>query len=274
MAESSCDVTMSSSSTPWGRPHPRPDHRRRLLPPLHPRARRHPPGRLRRPGSSSGRASARASSTRPCSTSTARWSPPTGRASRAWTSPTTAPGATTRWSSAWPIPAKSSAWSTARQPALARGARPSNSIWRSCSAAGPASAASCCGATPTSPRPSNSTPGTPTGVLSLFGIDAMPNLKDFAEDLPAIGLEPAATAAALHDQGQPRAGPERVKDWTVRERASRPCGRVAEDLAEFNYRSTACQRTYRLVVVRQDDRGGEGPDAALRRDPQAFLSDQ
>ena len=48
-----------------------------------------------------------------------------------------------------------------RQPALARGRRRADSTWRSCSAARPASAASTSAATPTSPRPSSSTPGTP-----------------------------------------------------------------------------------------------------------------
>ena len=79
-------------------PHPRPHHGRRLLPPLHrdvhsPLARhcsRHV--RLERLG----RATRRVLRRRPSSTWTAPWSRPPASASRAWTSPTTAPGVITR----------------------------------------------------------------------------------------------------------------------------------------------------------------------------------
>ena len=60
---------------------------------------RHPPARL-------GPGSRTSSSTRRASTSTARWWTPPASASRAWTSPTTAPGATIRWSCRWPTPAR------------------------------------------------------------------------------------------------------------------------------------------------------------------------
>jgi hypothetical protein len=47
------------------------------------------------------------SSPRHASMSTAHWWPPRASARKAWTSATTAPGATTRWSCPWPTPAKS-----------------------------------------------------------------------------------------------------------------------------------------------------------------------
>ena len=55
------------------------------------------------------------SSSGPFSTWTAPWSKPPAIAKRAWTSPTTAPGATIPWWSPWPTPARSCAWSTGLQ---------------------------------------------------------------------------------------------------------------------------------------------------------------
>jgi hypothetical protein len=87
--------------------------------------------------------------------------------------------------------------------------------------------------------------------LFLFGIDAMPNLKAIAEDLPAsdwveLRRPPQSTA-----QGKPRRRPERVKDQIVRERGFETLTRLREDVAEVSYRPTACQESYRLIIVRQ-----------------------
>jgi hypothetical protein len=49
----------------------------------------------------------------------------------------------------------------------------------------------------------------------------------------------------------PRKRPEKVKDRIVRERGFQTLTRIREDVAEVAYRPTACQRTYRLVIVRQ-----------------------
>ena len=62
----------------------------------------------------------------------------------------------------------------------------STSTRRSASVAGRASARSCCGATPTSRRPSIWTAGTtPATSASSSGSTPMHNLKALAEDLPA-----------------------------------------------------------------------------------------
>jgi hypothetical protein len=52
-------------------------------------------------------------------------------------------------------------------------------------------------------------------------------------------------------QGKPRARPERVRDRIVRERGFETLTRVREDVAVVAYRPTACQESYRLVIVRQ-----------------------
>jgi hypothetical protein len=95
-------------------------------------------------------------------------------------------------------------------------------------------------------------------VKFLFGIDAMANLKAIAEDLPPsdwVELQRPPQDAA---KGKPRQRPERVKDRIVRERGDKTLTRIREDVAEVAYQPTACQRTYRLIIVRQTIQVEEG----------------
>src|SRR3954452_7656192 len=96
------------------------------------------------------------------------------------------------------------------------------------------------------------------GVTSLFGIDAMPNLKAIAEDLPATDWSELQRLPKYTAKGKTRKRPEKVKDRIVRERGFKTLTRVREDVAEVAYRPTACQRTYRLIIVRQTIRVEEG----------------
>ena len=88
-------------------------------------------------------------------------------------------------------------------------------------------------------------------VTFLFGIDAMPNLKALAEDLPATDWVELQRLPQYTAKGNSRKRPEKVKDRIVRERGFKTLTRVREDVAEVAYRPTACQRTYRLIIVRQ-----------------------
>src|SRR3954449_10459830 len=89
------------------------------------------------------------------------------------------------------------------------------------------------------------------GVLFLFGIDAMPNLKALAEALPASDWIELQRPSPSPARGQPRRRPERVKDRIVRDRGFRTLTRLREDVAEVSYRPTACRESYRLIIVRQ-----------------------
>lgn len=95
-------------------------------------------------------------------------------------------------------------------------------------------------------------------VTFLFGIDAMPNLKAIAEDLPATGWVELQRPPQYTAQGKPRNRPEKVKDRIVRERGFKTLTRAREDVAEVAYRPTACRRSYRLIVVRQTIKVEEG----------------
>ena len=89
------------------------------------------------------------------------------------------------------------------------------------------------------------------GVVFLFGIDAMPNLKALAEDLPASAWSELQRPPQYQAQGPPRKRPEKVKDQIVRQREFETLTRIGEDVAEVEYRPVACHRTYRLIIVRQ-----------------------
>jgi hypothetical protein len=95
-------------------------------------------------------------------------------------------------------------------------------------------------------------------VKFLFGIDAMANLKAIAEDLPPSDWVELQRPPRYAAKGKPRQRPERVKDRIVRERGYKTLTRIREDVAEVAYQPTACQRTYRLIIVRQTIRVEEG----------------
>src|SRR5207253_8062028 len=95
-------------------------------------------------------------------------------------------------------------------------------------------------------------------VTFLFGIDAMTNLKAIAEGLPAAAWTELQRLPQYTAKGKARKRPEKVRDRIVRERGFKTLTRVREDVAEVAYRPTACQRTYRLIVVRQTIQVEEG----------------
>ena len=96
------------------------------------------------------------------------------------------------------------------------------------------------------------------GVRFLFGIDAMPNLKALAEDRPATDWSELQRPPQYATEGEPRKRPEKFKDRIVRERGYKTLTRTREDVAEVAYRPTACQQTYRWIIIRQTIRVEEG----------------
>ena len=88
-------------------------------------------------------------------------------------------------------------------------------------------------------------------VRFIFGIDAMPNLKELAENIEENRwrrlVRPAPPRA-----GDPRRRPKNVKEQIVREREFENIRLESEQVAELEYRPTACHKTYRLLVVRKN----------------------
>jgi hypothetical protein len=87
------------------------------------------------------------------------------------------------------------------------------------------------------------------GVKFVFGIDAMSNLVELAENLPESAWRRLPRSPRYEVQTKPRQRPENVKERVVRERGFENQHLEAEYVAEFRYRPSLCQKTYRVVVV-------------------------
>jgi hypothetical protein len=90
------------------------------------------------------------------------------------------------------------------------------------------------------------------GVQFVFGVNVTPNLHLLADDLPTSAWQTLTRPPRYEVQTQPRRRPENVKEPLVVERDFKNIRLVAEAVAEFDYRPTACRTSYRLVVVRKD----------------------
>ncbi len=89
-------------------------------------------------------------------------------------------------------------------------------------------------------------------VWFLFGINAMPNLVDMAENLDKQRWKRLHRRAKYEIKTEPRARPENVKERIVAERELENIRLVCEDVAEFDYQPTKCRKPYRIIVVRKN----------------------
>jgi hypothetical protein len=88
------------------------------------------------------------------------------------------------------------------------------------------------------------------GVEFTFGLDAMPNLVQIAETLDDSAW------TGLRRTTKPRTGPPRAKrpnhkEAFVREKGYKNLKLRGESYAEFDYRPTKCDRSYRVVALRK-----------------------
>ena len=90
------------------------------------------------------------------------------------------------------------------------------------------------------------------GAEFIFGIDAMSNLVEYAENLPKSAWNPLERPVKYQVKTQERRRPENVKEQIVREREFENIRLASEDVAEFSYRPGQCKNLYRLVVVRKN----------------------
>jgi hypothetical protein len=89
-------------------------------------------------------------------------------------------------------------------------------------------------------------------VRFLFGYDAAPSLVARAEQIPEKYWKPLQRSPRYAVQTHPRTRPDNVKEAIVVQREFDNLKLVSEQVAEFNYRPTACRQTYRMVVVRKN----------------------
>ena len=90
------------------------------------------------------------------------------------------------------------------------------------------------------------------GVRFIFGIDAMPNLVQMAEDLENKAWKPLRRRAKYTVKTTPRERPVNVKEGIVQERGFENVRLQSEEVAEFDYRPGHCRRSYRIVVLRKN----------------------
>lgn len=95
-------------------------------------------------------------------------------------------------------------------------------------------------------------------VRFVFGIDAMPNLYEIAENLPKGAWKRLRRQAKYEVKTSPRARPENFKEQVVEDRQFENIRLVNEYVAEFQYSPTLCRKTYRVVVVWKDLEVSEG----------------
>jgi hypothetical protein len=99
------------------------------------------------------------------------------------------------------------------------------------------------------------------GVEFIFGIDAAPNLVAYAESLPPAAWKPLSRRPRYEVKTTPRARPANVKEEVVKAREFENIRLQSEEVAEFAYRPTACQKLYRLVAVRKNLTVAKGEQA-------------
>lgn len=87
------------------------------------------------------------------------------------------------------------------------------------------------------------------GVEFVFGLDAMPNLAEIAENLDQSAW--TGLRRPRRTTNQPRAKRPNHKEAFVREKGYKNLKLRGESYAEFAYRPTKCSRNYRVVVVRK-----------------------
>jgi hypothetical protein len=87
------------------------------------------------------------------------------------------------------------------------------------------------------------------GVEFVFGIDAMANLVKIADALPDRAWRRLKRPARYEVKTAPRRRPANVKEEIVVARNFENVRLFSEMVAEFDYRPTACSKTYRVVVL-------------------------
>jgi len=90
------------------------------------------------------------------------------------------------------------------------------------------------------------------GIVFCFGLAVTPARHILADDLPGTAFKPLKRPAKYQVRTKTRKRPERVKQQIVEQRGFKDIRLVDEWVAEMPYRPVACERDYRLIVLRKD----------------------
>ena len=89
-------------------------------------------------------------------------------------------------------------------------------------------------------------------VTFYFGFKALGNLEEIADNLPKTAWQKLLRPPRYEVQTDPRRKPVHVKRRIVRQREFEVLKLKSEHYAEFEYQPTACDRPYRMIVVRKN----------------------
>lgn len=93
---------------------------------------------------------------------------------------------------------------------------------------------------------------THSGVDFAFGMDAMPNLVKIAENIDEKGWHELIRRKKKQSKsGKSRKRPDNVKEQIVIKNEYKNIKLQKEDVAEFDYKPTKCNRSYRVIVLRK-----------------------
>ena len=107
-------------------------------------------------------------------------------------------------------------------------------------------------------------------IRFIFGYDSMPNLQKIAEELPESAWSTLVRPVGDPPKTEPRQRPDNVKEEIVRRRQFENLRLRSEEIAEFDYRPSACEQTYRMVVIRKNITKSKG-ELALFDDVRYFF---
>lgn len=109
------------------------------------------------------------------------------------------------------------------------------------------------------------------GVEFVFGMDAMPNLVELAENLPESAWKRLdRKQGRVNKSGKTRARRPNYKEQFVIKKQYRNKRLEQEFVAEFDYRPTACKSTYRMVVLRKQVSVSQGQQKLFDDSPYFF----
>jgi hypothetical protein len=85
----------------------------------------------------------------------------------------------------------------------------------------------------------------------IFGMDAMPNLKEIANAIDPSDWELFEPKPKYKVKTRKRKRPENIKEQIVKRRKFRRIVTESEHVAEFDYRPGKCDKTYRMIVLKK-----------------------
>ena len=90
------------------------------------------------------------------------------------------------------------------------------------------------------------------GITFVFGINAMPNLVEIAQNLPETAYADLMRPPRYRVKTEPRSKPINIKELIVKQRGYKNIRLQSEQVAEFAYQPGQCRTSYRIVVLRKN----------------------